>query len=131
MIRTRFPNRHNVLSLRIERRRRRLWQRKAERDQAKAMVEAFDNHGYFVGLLIPRNAPYLTKADRDFLDRLYAMEPGKDGSTFADKKRLHRLISRLMPVPDAVITYSVDPDEVNDGGTGVAHAYTKRQRKAA
>jgi hypothetical protein len=130
MKRTKFYNRLNVLSLSVERKWRQLKQHKAERDLAKARAEALDNHGYLVGLLIPRNAPYLSKSDRDFMDRLYAMEPGKEEGTFADKKRLLKLITRLMPVPGAVITYSVDPNQVNDGGSGVAHTYTKRRRAA-
>jgi hypothetical protein len=120
MIRTKFYNRHNVVSLRIERKRRRLRQRKADRDRFICANKPADRD-YRIGLLIRMDQAYLTKADLALCDRLYELEPGDD-VTLTDKRKLLRLITRLLPDPKAVVLFSADPDEVNDGS---------RKRRAA
>jgi hypothetical protein len=106
MRRTRFY--HNILNLAIERKHRRLLQRKAERERAKAARD------YRIGLMIRMDQAYLTNADLALCDRLYALALD-DVVTREDKQNLHKLIMRLLPDPRAVMLYVADPDEIDDG----------------
>ena len=111
MIRTKFYDWRNVLSLRVERKRRKLMLRKEQRDQLRHTTKPED---YLLGLMICMDRAYLTKADKALCDRLYALEPG-DKVTREDKHSLHKLIGRLMADPWSVIVYKAHPDDVDDG----------------
>jgi hypothetical protein len=120
--RTRFYDRSNVLSLRIERKRRRLRQRKAERDKAMARLARLEtDRDYRAGLMIDvRNAP-LTDAELELCAELRAW-PLDEGVPHAKVKALYEIITRLLRNPEAVVMMTIEADELVGGGTAMRKA---------
>jgi len=114
--RTKFYDRSNVLSLRIESQRRRLLQRKAERDQAKAQSDRLRaDRNYLVGLMIEVKDAPLTDRELELCLALRAWPLDEDVPK--DKiMALYRVITRLLHNPEAITMMTFEADEVIDGG---------------
>jgi hypothetical protein len=114
MIRTKFYGRRNVISLRDERKHRRLLKRRAERDQAQPT-------DYRIGLMICLDQIELDRADKALCDRLRAIQRGYN-TTVSDMRALHELIGRLMYDPAALTIHRVALGDIEDDGSKVAAA---------
>jgi hypothetical protein len=117
MRRTKFYSK--VLDFAIERKFRELRQKKAKRDNAKALAE---NDSYYrIGPLICVDKVQLTQFQKAFLDDLRALGPGGKVE-LDDFKKLLRLINLLLAKKDALMLIEVDANEIDDGGSEMRKA---------